>query len=150
MSGGDIILIYLDNCAFNRPMDNQAQVRVRLETEAKLFIQAGIKDGHYDLAWSYMLDFEISANPYKDKRNAIMIWRDIATVHCPSSDTISELGAGFMVFGIKPKDALHIACALTNRCEYFITTDYALISKGKNISGIQIVNPINFVCEVEK
>jgi hypothetical protein len=33
LSGGDIILIYLDNCAFNRPMDNQTQVRVRLEVE---------------------------------------------------------------------------------------------------------------------
>lgn len=28
--------IYLDNCCFNRPFDNQAQTRVRLEAEAKV------------------------------------------------------------------------------------------------------------------
>ncbi|MFN0197095.1 MAG: PIN domain protein, partial [Planctomycetaceae bacterium] len=31
--------IYLDNCCFNRPFDDQRQIRVRLETEAKLCIQ---------------------------------------------------------------------------------------------------------------
>jgi len=31
--------VYLDNCCFNRPFDDQNQVRVRIETEAKLFIQ---------------------------------------------------------------------------------------------------------------
>jgi hypothetical protein len=31
--------IYLDNCCFNRPYDNQNNLLVLLETEAKLFIQ---------------------------------------------------------------------------------------------------------------
>ena len=30
--------LYLDNCCFNRPFDDQSQLLVRLETEAKLFI----------------------------------------------------------------------------------------------------------------
>ncbi|MFO7884916.1 MAG: hypothetical protein R6U68_08850 [Desulfobacteraceae bacterium] len=32
--------IYLDNCCFNRPFDDQTSLRIRLETEAKLDIQA--------------------------------------------------------------------------------------------------------------
>ncbi len=36
--------IYLDNCCFNRPFDNQNQVKVRLEAEAKLYVQAKIID----------------------------------------------------------------------------------------------------------
>lgn len=39
--------IYLDNCCFNRPFDDQSQIRVRLEAEAKLKIQADIQDGAY-------------------------------------------------------------------------------------------------------
>ena len=35
--------IYLDNCCFNRPFDDQGQTRVRLETEAKLCIQENIR-----------------------------------------------------------------------------------------------------------
>ncbi len=31
--------IYLDNCSLNRPFDNQEQMKIRLETEAKLYIQ---------------------------------------------------------------------------------------------------------------
>ena len=34
--------IYLDNCCFNRPFDDQKQLRIKLETEAKLDIQKRI------------------------------------------------------------------------------------------------------------
>ena len=37
--------VYLDNCCYNRPFDDQGQVRVRLETEAKLRIQALMRTG---------------------------------------------------------------------------------------------------------
>ncbi|MDR2716284.1 MAG: hypothetical protein LBB46_06020 [Coriobacteriaceae bacterium] len=36
--------IYLDNCCFNRPFDDQKQIKVKLETEAKLSIQRQISD----------------------------------------------------------------------------------------------------------
>ena len=31
--------VYLDNCCYNRPYDEQVQLRIRLETEAKLHVQ---------------------------------------------------------------------------------------------------------------
>jgi len=31
--------LYLDNCCFNRPYDDQSNLLNRMETEAKLFIQ---------------------------------------------------------------------------------------------------------------
>jgi len=37
--------VYLDNCCFNRPFDDQSQARIRLEAEAKLEIQQRIADG---------------------------------------------------------------------------------------------------------
>ena len=43
------IRLYLDNCCFNRPFDDQSQLTVRLETEAKLFIQEEIKKGTFEL-----------------------------------------------------------------------------------------------------
>jgi len=33
------IKIYLDNCAYNRPFDDQTQIKIALETEAKRHIQ---------------------------------------------------------------------------------------------------------------
>ncbi len=41
--------IYLDNCCFNRPFDDQSQVRVLLETEAKLVVQDRIRSGYIQL-----------------------------------------------------------------------------------------------------
>ena len=36
--------VYLDNCCFNRPYDNQDHLSIKLETEAKLRIQEMIKE----------------------------------------------------------------------------------------------------------
>ena len=41
--------VYLDDCALNRPFDSQEYLRIRLETEAKLAIQQGIRDGKFEL-----------------------------------------------------------------------------------------------------
>jgi hypothetical protein len=41
--------IYLDNCCFNRPFDDQSSMRVKLEAEAKLFIQEQIIIGNLQL-----------------------------------------------------------------------------------------------------
>ena len=61
--------IYLDNCSFNRPFDNQSLLTIRLETEAKLDIQEKIKSGYFSLGWSYILDYENNANPFLEKGN---------------------------------------------------------------------------------
>ncbi len=74
--------IYLDNCAYNRPFDDQTQMKIRLETEAKLYIQNCIRKGLYSLCWSFVLDFENGKNPFEDKRNAIAPWKQIAEDYC--------------------------------------------------------------------
>ena len=46
--GHDIVIlmkIYLDNCCYNRPFDDQTALKVHLEAIAKLAIQADIKRG---------------------------------------------------------------------------------------------------------
>ncbi|SLM33192.1 conserved hypothetical protein [Desulfamplus magnetovallimortis] len=70
--------IYLDNCCFNRPFDDQSLLTVRLETEAKLDIQEKIKTGRLSLAWSYVLDFENASNPYLEKRVEIQKWKALS------------------------------------------------------------------------
>ena len=45
--------IYLDNCCFNRPYDDQSYLLIQLESEAKLFVQKEILKGRFELVWSY-------------------------------------------------------------------------------------------------
>lgn len=66
--------LYLDNCCFNRPFDDQSTLTIRLETEAKLHIQAAIRTGQYSLGWSYVLDYENAANPLAEHRSEIQKW----------------------------------------------------------------------------
>lgn len=54
--------VYLDNCSYNRPYDDQSQMRIYLETQAKLHIQDMIRQEQIELVTSYILDFENSNN----------------------------------------------------------------------------------------
>ena len=142
-----ITKIYLDICSYNRPFDSQTQMKIRLETEAKLFIQASVREGKYALCWSFMLDYENNKNPYEEKRSMIAPWKVVAEDYCPPSETILSRGKAIMELGIKNNDALHISCAIERQCEYFITTDKRLLNK--NIEEIKIINPIDFVRDME-
>ena len=141
------LIIYLDVCSYNRPFDIQAQMKIRLETEAKLHIQASVREGKYSLCWSYMLDYENEKNPYEEKRNMITPWKKIAVDYCPPSDAVLSRGKEIMALGVKPNDALHVACAIERKCDYFITTDNGLTNK--TIANIKVINPIDFVREME-
>jgi hypothetical protein len=70
--------IYLDNCTFNRPFDDQSFIRIRLESEAKLHIQEKIKSGEIELVWSYILEFENEQNPFDERKDAIKRWKGSA------------------------------------------------------------------------
>jgi len=67
--------IYLDNCSFNRPFDDQASMRIKLETDAKLYIQEQVKQHVLHLTWSYMLEYENSMNPYKNGSSTLALGR---------------------------------------------------------------------------
>jgi predicted nucleic acid-binding protein len=141
------MLLYLDNCCFNRPFDNQEQAKVRLETEAKLHIQDEILGGKYQLVWSFILEYENSKNPFEDRRLSIIAWKNIAVVHRVANEAIIAFAEKIQGLGIKPKDALHIACAVECRADYFLTTDKKLLNT--EIEEIKIRNPLEFVGEEE-
>src|SRR3972149_10165891 len=139
------MLVYMDLCCFNRPFDDQAQPRVYLETEAKLFIQRKIKDGKIELAWSYMLDYENSANPDIDARNSIYRWHSVAARTIIASPTILADASRFHEAGFGIKDSLHIACALGCKADFFMTVDKGILAKQTSVVDLKIINPVEFI-----
>ena len=135
--------IYLDTCCYNRPFDDKDLMNVKLESISKLLIQEKIREGQYELVWSYILDFENHCNPYEDKKINIQKWEKVAVYFCEYSNQVDEKAKELEKLGIKQKDAIHISCAITSNCSFFITTDYRLIKK--NIKEIKVINPIDFV-----
>ena len=139
----DKLKVYLDNCCFNRPYDNQNNLLVFLETEAKLFIQDLIHSEKLMLIWSFVLDYENNANPFDERKRSITAWKRLSTVDCDLCDEIADNAGDLMKIGLRQKDASHIACAIYAGADFFITTDKKILNKP--VQGINLINPIDFV-----
>jgi len=137
--------VYLDNCTFNRPFDDQSYIRVKIETEAKLYVQEKIKDGELELVWSYILDFENEQNPYDDRKNAIKKWKRFACVDIEETSSLLAKAKKLKKIGLKAKDALHVASAIEGNAHYFLTTDDKILKKLSKFPEIQVIDPIEFV-----
>ncbi|AUB81359.1 PIN domain protein [Candidatus Thiodictyon syntrophicum] len=142
--------VYLDNCCFNRPYDSQASELIRLETEAKLYIQGAILSGRLTLVWSFILDYENAANPYPERREAIVEWKALASHDVrPLEDIRERANAISALTGIRPKDALHLACSIHADCDYFITTDRGLLKKAVRVPDAKAIGPLDFLILME-
>ncbi len=64
-------LIYLDNCCYNRPYDDQSFLSIFLKTQAKLAIQELISKKKLKLVWSFILDYENYINPDEIVKNGV-------------------------------------------------------------------------------
>jgi len=135
--------VYLDTCCYNRPFDDQAQLRVFLETEAKLFVQSKILDGQFELAWSYVLDYELTASPFSERAGQFDVWRNTAVVFCDESPDILVHAESLTRIGFKTTDALHIACAVQMKSDYLLTTDRRMLNKKPD--KIRLASPIEFL-----
>ena len=137
--------VYLDNCCFNRPYDDQSQCGISLESQAKLHIQDLIKAGELELVSSFVLAFENSQNPYEARRETIKRFIEHnASIYLNRSfqDMIATKRDEIMATGIKYKDASHLACAIQANCDIFITTDKRLLKY--HTDAIKIINPTEF------
>ena len=137
--------IYLDNCMFNRPFDEQTHIRIRLETEAKLAIQEEIRRGTYQLIWSYILDYENSKNPFQERKEQIIKWKKYAITDSEENTEIIKTALLLNSKGLQKMDSLHLACAVFAKADYFLTTDDKVIKKANTLTGIKITDPIDFI-----
>ena len=143
--------IYLDNCCYNRPYDDQSQTLISLETQAKIEIQQKIKDNEILLSSSFIQRYENSQNPYDMRRDSIVSFIDENTSDYVSAERRKEVQAisrEIMKTGVKMKDSYHVACAIIEKCDYFLTTDKRLLKY--HDERIRICNPIDFIRETEE
>jgi predicted nucleic acid-binding protein len=139
----DKVKVYLDTCCYNRPYDDQTQLRIELETKAKLFIQQQIIENKISLAVSIILEYENNDNPYELRKTMIKKFFENASSYIDESDEVVNTALALTEKGIKAKDASHLACAICAKCDYFLTTDDRLLKF--NDDRIRIVNPVDFV-----
>lgn len=141
--------IYLDNCCFGRPFDNQNFPRISIESKAVLFIQSQIKSGDLELATSDMLYYENDKSPFKVQGNIIRNFLEkYSAIHVGSEALASlKIKADEIISdGVKTKDAYHVAAAILAKCDYFLSTDDRLIRH--KFDEIILLNPVDFLLSV--
>ena len=142
--------IYLDNCCYNRPYDDQSQVKISLEAQAKLHIQKLIREGKIELASSWFITFENSRNPHVIRRKAISEFlKDNVNIFISSKHRgeVEQLTGEIVASGVRKMDACHVACAILAKCDCFLTTDKRVLKYWS--SQIEVLNPTEFVAKLE-
>ena len=142
--------VYLDNCCYNRPYDDQSSLKINIETLAKLKIQEQIRNGKLELVTSYILEAENALNPFEIKRKDIQGFINSYTkifVSKNSDDIVRRKAAKIMETGIKLMDACHIACAIIAQSDVFLSTDKRVLKY--NSEELRIINPAVFILEDE-
>lgn len=142
------ILIYLDTCCLNRPLDDASQERIRLEAEAVRTILRLVGLGQISWVTSEVLEFEAELNPDADRRDMVFSTLAKADRFVTLEESTIRHAEELEEIGIKPMDALHLASARAGKARVFLTVDDALLRKAKKFEkkvGIRVRNPLDWV-----
>jgi len=142
--------VYLDNCCYNRPFDPQTDLRIALETAAKMRVQSRMRSGELEYVWSDALDYELEQSPHFQEPDMIGAWRMGATEFVAVDDPLIVRAEEIGRYGIKSMDATHVACAEASECDWFLTTDKGILKKLRMLGTMRLANPIEFVMEVDE
>jgi predicted nucleic acid-binding protein len=98
------------------------------------------------LYYSFESLYEINDNPHNENKKSILDFICGYADYYVDETHITEISAladEIMQTGIKKKDAVHLACAIYAKCDYFITTDKQVLKH--KTDKIQIIDPVEFV-----
>ena len=143
--------IYLDVCCLNRPFDDYAQDRIRLEAEAVLTILGRGHTGGWTLLRSEVVDLKISKIPDLARRQKVSLLSSVSQSSIMIDEMTTERAARLNALGFKAFDALHLACAEKGRADVFLTTDDSLLQKAlrnKGVLKVGLENPLRWLMGV--
>jgi predicted nucleic acid-binding protein len=145
------ILIYLDTCSIQRPLDDRSQPRIYMEAEAILTILRLVEAEELQLLSSDVLNFEVSRIVNTNRKAEAQTLLKLANTVASVKSSTKALSEQIIATGIKPFDALHAAVAIENGACYFCTCDDKLLKKLKLLSiseQTKFVSPLELVIEV--
>ncbi len=144
------MIIYLDNCCYNRPFDDQIQERIHLESEAILTVLKMGQMKKVVIAGSEILELEISRMQDIVKKQKVLDLYCVAEMHIPYTEKIRKRSADIMsVSKIRAFDSLHIASAEEANADVLLTTDDKLEKMAEKLKlKTRVLNPLRFAWEV--
>lgn len=141
--------IYLDTSALNRIFDDRSQMRIALEAKAMESILLLVETSTMRLVSSEALAYEVSRNPYSERRTIAQRILQQAEDYQMLTPAIRTRAQQLETTnGVKSLDALHVACAEQLQVDAFLTCDDRLI---RRYSGtINLYNPVDFILTITR
>ena len=142
--------IYLDNCCYNRPYDDQTQERIYLESEAILSILKRGELQHFEILGSPILKLEMNQMRDEDKKQKVKNLYQIIHKEIAYTKEVKKRSEEIMKLSkIRSFDSLHIASAELANADVVLTTDDKLEKMASHLDlRVKVQNPLKFVLEV--
>lgn len=143
--------VYFDNCTLQRPCDDQANRRVRLEAEAVLALLEIIESGGIELVSSVLNELEISRCPDADRAAFGVKILELSRRNLILRESHRAFARKVKIHGLKPVDALHLAVAEEADIPYLCTCDDRFIKAAKRIPELRchVISPIDLLQIIE-
>jgi len=140
----------MDSCCFNRPYDDLSDAMVRMESEAIISIVDQCEHHDFIIYGSDVLVDEFSRMTDTVKFEKVTeLYSSSTSNEIELNDNIINRASTLITEGIKPFDALHVACAEYVEADVFLSTDKKLLNAAKRIGvNIKVFNPTAWLLEV--
>jgi predicted nucleic acid-binding protein len=144
--------IYLDNCALQRPLDDQSYLRIRLEAEAVVEIIELVEAGDLVLLNSAVLEYELQKCADLGRVEYGMEVLSLASDRIRLSDRMVRRAKRFQGLGMEGIDVLHLAVAEANNADFLCTCDDPFWRRARNLkeTDVRIVSPTELIEELER
>jgi len=144
----DPLRLYFDNNVYNRPFDDRAISRNRVEARAVEELVVRIENEEAELVSSFVVEAEHSRLAIPARRREVRRLMDLAQAYVAAHPVILERARGFRGVGLYTNDALHLAVAEYAEVDYFVTCDDKLLRKARSVEiTVRVVLPTELLEE---
>jgi predicted nucleic acid-binding protein len=112
---------------------------------------AWCETGAAGLLDSFALRYELAHNPHPLRRAFVQETLDKAVSMIRLSSPVEHRARNYAANGVKPLDALHLACAVESAADYFCTCDDRLLRRARQLQTAPtgVVSPLELIERLE-
>ncbi len=142
--------IYLDNCCYNRLLDDRSYSKIYYERNSVMLILELVEQSAITLVGSEMLVKEINDTVNLYKRSVLQVVYTLCSQEIKVNSGILDRAEEIRHYSnIKYKDSIHLACAEIAKVDALLTTDKKFMNNCSRIKTYtKVMSPNQWLLEV--
>lgn len=142
--------VYLDNCCYNRILDDRSHSQIYYERNSILLILELAEKSTIQIVGSEMLVREMNDTKDIYKRSVLQMMYELCSEEIKISSSILDRAEEIRHHSnIHYKDSIHLACAETLNADALLTTDRKFLNNSHRIKTYtNVMNPNQWLLEV--